>query len=276
MRMLLFAGLICLLETWGFALPIPHRSLRQLIGDAELIAVAKVKKKESVEGKGRDSGSKATLAVDSLLKGTIIHPDVEVMFFPNVICPSPPRYDIGRTTVVFLRSFRGKYFTCSRSYGSKIVSDTQAKGFALLVRKHIAVQKIKDVKLREKAMSRWLMDCIRFHPARFDGLIDLDNPITGHQSQPNENGPQYWRFLSRKDLVELTDLLKKMRPTEYGYIHGEKHILSIVAKRTGDRELMELYDQFASLGWQDSGRVSEEKKLIGQFLERIEGIRKGD
>jgi hypothetical protein len=165
--------------------PIPPVPLRELIEEADLIAIATVREvrhvgdEESMDFDELWYSDLAKLEIKAVLAGDLVE-EVDVYYCCSLACPAPPRYVPGETSLVFLyeNEDRPGWGTCSLSYGQKKVTGSGMRdAYVARIREMQAIAKVKDPEERHKETLDWLVECA-VHPAtRWEGTYEL----VGHE-----------------------------------------------------------------------------------------------
>src|SRR5262249_44743477 len=121
----------------------------------------------------------ARLRVLEVLKGNLAADSrISVQFSRSLVCPPPPHYVAGETTLVFLvhAGKDGPLRTCSLSYGTKIMDDPATrKAYLDATREIIRIAKIEDMFERDRQTVEWLVRCVETPSTRWDGAFDLEH-----------------------------------------------------------------------------------------------------
>jgi hypothetical protein len=176
-------GIALSAATTAPAYPIPPAPLWRLVHDADAIVVAQVVSVEEVTPAARPAqddddaidlwgSADARLHVSERWKGEI-ETDVVVPFEPNMVCPTPPRYQPGETVLAFLvRDQRTQSWqTAHLSYGTIYPSPEALPIYAERVREALALQGKKSVDRIDRI--EWLVRCAEDHATRWNGLYEL-------------------------------------------------------------------------------------------------------
>jgi hypothetical protein len=156
------------------AYPISPVPLWDLVEQADLIVVAVVEEvvlapPMQPEAEPRWDADVARLSVLEVWKGDA--PEVvEVGFTAALICPAPPRYEVGRTVTAFLHRAEGAWQTVGLSYGSLYFAPSELAGVHDLVQEALVLQRGRVDPRRKVA---WHVEAARQRATRWHGLYPL-------------------------------------------------------------------------------------------------------
>jgi hypothetical protein len=176
----IFVFVMALLITEVSAYPIPPQTLRMLTNDSELIVVARVEDVTQLE-KGYDKydwyTAMARLEVISVVKGVAQNRFINVPYPADIICPTPPHYEVGDTVLAFLAPSEsgGDYITVGLSYGSKSLDANEIGIYSARIHELVEIEKQTDPDTRLLQLVEWLVLCAEHPATRWEGVYDLIN-----------------------------------------------------------------------------------------------------
>jgi hypothetical protein len=176
----IFVFVMALSITEVSAYPIPPQTLRMLTNDSELIVVAMVENVTLLE-EGDDNTdwdtTVARLEVISVVKGVARDRYINVPYPANIVCPSPPHYEVGDTVLAFLAPSKsgGYYITVGLSYGSKSLGANEIGIYSARIHELIEIEKQTDPDTRLLQLVEGLVLCAEHPATRWEGAYDLIN-----------------------------------------------------------------------------------------------------
>lgn len=189
LKKLLFLCLAAFVALQAFSYPISPRPLRTLIIESQHIVVGYVastytpappETKKSKKKKGKEEefyfiyGPQiARIAVKEVLQGKIVQDTIEVPFNPNMICPSPARYEAGTWVMAFLDEDKEGYSTHALSYGSKTLDSMEIIIYKKRVAEMQSILALKDSVAMFMNTVEWLVACAENEATRWDGTYEL-------------------------------------------------------------------------------------------------------
>jgi hypothetical protein len=221
---LVLAVLMTLWSAEAGAFPIAPQTLRMLTNESELIVSARVEKITLIKGVDGFNTGIARLNILSIVKGAEGSQSVDVYYEPDMICPAPPHYEEGATTLAFLaRNQRGPgYVTVGLSYGSKSLNDREIEVYSARIRELIEIEKQADLRARRKRLVEWFVRCAEEPTTRWEGAFDLCNSHEmkmieiemekERKKAPGDQGgavDEDERGGRKEEVVDLTSLLTK-------------------------------------------------------------------
>lgn len=174
------------------AYPISPQTLWDLTGNADLIVVAKVEalhaevsaptsfaeaarwKPSPVEDPGFDGMAPlARLRVVETLKG---HPanTLDVVTEGGMMCPAPGRFLVGRTVLVFLSGYSGRWHVSGLSYGTLYPDPDELPAFRERVAAALAAQASPQADAHKLD---WLVHTAALRATRWHGAYELANGL---------------------------------------------------------------------------------------------------
>jgi hypothetical protein len=161
----------------AFAYPIAPVTLWELVEKADTIVLAVTERQDTrTSNKLDDDGwnnSVAKLSVTEAWKG---HPGarIEVPYPGGMICPAPPRYEVGLPVIAFLEhDKRGRYDTVGLSYGTLYPEPNEVETYKALVKLAVAARSIEDAATRDKARVDWHVRAAIAPATRWHGIYAL-------------------------------------------------------------------------------------------------------
>lgn len=290
------ASIISLLTTTSLqAFPIPPASLLELCMRSDVIIVATpgntifLDKSDAIL---RDH--KVTLAITSVLKGTVNGDSLDVYYCPNIFCPAPASYPNGKTVLAFLyRNKNGNYSTVALSYGTKILSKHALKIYTDRIDEFLQISKRKESPEKERKIVEWLVRCGENPATQWEGTYDLSRRRFSNSVKDKSERPTYASQLTpsqRQRLLEamLTtrhtgNLLKFIDEDEFDDprlvpflmsnlqtsidvpLHNTSQIMRIVAKKRKNQRGLEIAAVYEKLRDNDV----KKKKLLRTFISVI-------
>lgn len=156
--------------------PIPPVTLWDLVKEADTIVLATVEDVKPIDpgpGNGRIDRTVALLSVQETWKGTLAEA-IQVPYPRGLICPAPPRYEVGLTVLAFLtHDEKGARKTVGLSYGTIYPEPRDLRVFREVVRDATVAQAIENQAKRERARVDWLVRAAAEVPTRWHGLYGL-------------------------------------------------------------------------------------------------------
>src|SRR5215510_3816963 len=167
--------LMTLLVATAGAFPIPPQTLRMLTNESELIVSARVEKITLVKREDGFNTGIARLNILSIVKGAEVSQSIDVYYDADMVCPAPPHYKEGDTTLAFLkRSQRDPgYFTVGLSYGAKSLNNRGIEIYSARIRELIEIEEQTDPNARRERLVEWLVRCAEEPATRWEGAYDL-------------------------------------------------------------------------------------------------------
>lgn len=283
--------------------PITPRPLRKLVIESDAAIVGKVvsvydKKHEGKKKKNihYTSHKVAKIVVIEVLQGKVKNDTIEILFNPNMICPSPPMYYEKTSVIAFLDNNKsGGYSTHALSYGSKTLDSI---GISTYKDRIIEIQKI--LKLQDSVSKRtetieWLVKCAEKKTTSWEGVFELSdfkefsndpdnsfkNFLTESQKARLKNAfisstqSSYYDF-NLSDLIYdenkseidsiLLEKLKKLPEEDYYY--ASDYILRLKHKNTTE-EMEKLLTKYYEVQFENE-KIQEKNKIIVEFIKLVE------
>lgn len=173
-RLIVPIALAALIPAAATAYPIPPKPLWPLAEEADLIVVAEV---TAVDPLPRDEdgpvSAVAELKVAETLKGPRLK-SVEVPYAAGLLCPAPPRYEVGETVVAFLRRKDDLWLTVSLSYGTLYPKGDDMEDVITMTRAALSIQRSTAAAAeKEEQRLEWLVQATALPGTRWHGLREL-------------------------------------------------------------------------------------------------------
>lgn len=171
-----------LLASSVLAYPIRPVPLWELVERAERIVLAEVideveARRPPIDLEGapsvtmvRGPGSLVLLSVHETWKGAT-EEELQVTYSPGLICPAPPRYEVGRTVVAFLKRGEAGWWTVGLSYGTLYPAIEEVRDYRELVKEAVRLQ--SAITVTEAGSLDWLVDAASRPGTRWHGLYQL-------------------------------------------------------------------------------------------------------
>lgn len=281
------------LGTWTtnvFAYPIAPRPLRTLVLESQYIIVGYVANSHAKPGTFNPENGNLTppltiarIVVLENLQGQIGKDTIEVVFQPNMDCPSPDIYHDNTYVVSFLDKNEkdGKFRTHAFSYGVKTLEKPELE----IYKQRIAeIQEILKIQNAEKQMTEtveWLVKCAENETTRWEGSYELiiESKRRSHISSDNEL-TNYGSRLSPSQIDRLkTALLNTTREVDFNlvdivYESNPAQIDDFLIKKLktlSEDDFWAFEDFFLRLGHKkDAPEMKSWSKKINDYQEQIE------
>lgn len=168
------------------AFPIEPVSLLGLLRESELVVLARVEPpplrpqadpNKSIVGFSLRGESPARLRPISIFIGTAPKGLIEVHFNPNMVCPSPPRFEHGEEVLAFLRRARdgNGYTTVALDYGAKHLSEAKTRAYTERIAEWSELTRVYQAAIPTNAVVEWLVKCVENPATMHEGATDLVN-----------------------------------------------------------------------------------------------------
>lgn len=196
---MLTSAAVWALSSPAVAFPPPRVPLWDLIEQADLVAIVEVVSAEAAAG--QPSSHRARLAVREVLKGAA-DATLDVGYDPTTVWPRPPRYEQGKTLLVFLERAENGFTTTGDGYGTIYPREGDLDDFRAAVRAAVQLQQQNAAADRR---FRWLLEIAQRPGARWHGLYELhiEEQMIRNFMYPRDTPRGYQ--LSREDLERLAD-----------------------------------------------------------------------
>src|SRR5215831_768336 len=167
--------LMTLLVATAGAFPIPPQTLRMLTNGSELIVSARVEKITLVKREDGFNTGIARLNILSIVKGADVSQSIDVYYDADMVCPAPPHYKEGDTTLAFLKRSQDSpgYFTVGLSYGAKSLNNRGIEVYSARILELIEIEEQTDPNARRERLVEWLVRCAEEPATRWEGAYDL-------------------------------------------------------------------------------------------------------
>ena len=178
-------SLACLAAPTGFSFPIEPVSLRNLIIRSKLIVWAHVEAPEKPAKTAEEiftfpgESSPAFLRPLTVYKGSLPPGHIEVHYEPNMICPAPPYFPVGKNVLAFLKPSEDPkgYATVALSYGAKNLSDEEALAYGERISAWLDLERLHGAQVPAEAITEWLVRCVETPVLKWEGAIEFaDTP----------------------------------------------------------------------------------------------------
>lgn len=190
--------------------PIDAVPLRSLCDEADLIVRARVAKVApfAVGSSGERTyfrvSKTATLAVESVLKGTLRSSRLTVGFNPRIVCPEPARYTENASVLAFLHwsERRSMYFTTGLSYGLKELDEPGYQVYEERIWEYFEIRsRVIEPREEEALIVDWLVKLAVDPVTRWEGAFELAETEGAWPPRRESEGPGYIHR-SKEDHVE--------------------------------------------------------------------------
>jgi hypothetical protein len=217
--------------------PIEPVSLRKLVIESDLVAVARVVPKPEDRFFMRfDRSSPARLRLSSVLKGESNTDVIDVHFDAGLVCPAPPDFPFGTNMLVYLKKTGKGYEPVALSYGVKVASDEAIGIYSQRIRELVEIQKITNTTTKRRQMVEWLVDCAEHPVTRWEGAFELADRIT---LLPNAtNASPFVQYLTASHLARLSNAVFKTELVG----SGDLELCSVFEKQARGRVIQYLTD----------------------------------
>lgn len=283
--------------------PITPRPLRKLVIESDAAIVGKVVSvyDKKYEGKKKkniyySSYKVAKILVVEVLQGKVKNDTLEILFEPNMICPSPAMYYEKTSVIAFLDNNKnGGYSTHALSYGSKTLDSVGISTYKKRISEIQKILKIQDSVSKRTETIEWLVKCAENEITSWEGVFELSNVKEFSNESENKfksllNDNQkarlkkaymystqsnYYDF-NLSDLIYddnkleidsiLLERLKKLPEEDYYY--ASDYILRLKHKNTSE-EMENLLKKYYEVQFEDE-RIQERNKIIVEFMTLVE------
>lgn len=179
---LLLLPLLTFLRFAPLDYPINPVPMRELWREADLVLVVEVGEpewiKQNADSDEEDfeiSEARVRLKVKETWKGKAPGEEVEVHFSAALVCPAPPRFEPGKTQLVYLEKTEKEHFrVVALSYGTVLLSKEAVKSYRKAIADLTEVQKIESKKDHHAAMFDWVFRLALDPHTRADGALELN------------------------------------------------------------------------------------------------------
>jgi hypothetical protein len=187
--------------------PITPRPLRKLVFESDAAIVGKVvsvydtkyegKKKKNIN---YHSYKVAKILVIEVLQGKIKNDTLEILFDPNMICPSSAMYYEKTSVIAFLDNNKnGGYSTHALSYGSKTLDSVGITIYKKRINEIQKILKITDSISKRAETIEWLVKCAENEVTSWEGVFELSD----YKEFSNSLNNDFYRDLSREQKARL-------------------------------------------------------------------------
>lgn len=201
-----FFTIACLSATAASAMQFPAQPLWALVNDADVIVIADVSLKwsepfpETVEEFWVDRDH-VSLSVRETLKGSAPAALV-VDYSAGLICPAPPRYEVGRRVLAFLKQGTdGRFSTVGLSYGTRYPAESELDAFRTRIREAVALQ--SDPPVSDVDMIDWLIRTAAQPATRWHGIEPFGNYMRAGFGYSGKRDVQLADMLRPEQLEQL-------------------------------------------------------------------------
>jgi hypothetical protein len=194
------------MQACGF--PIEPVSMRGLIIESDLVAVARVVPQPQDRYFMRfDHKSPARLRLSSVLKGKSNADVIEVHFDDGLVCPAPPHFPLATNMLVYLKKTAKGYETVALSYGVKVASDEEIEIYAQRIRELVEIETTTNATIKRRQTVEWLVDCAEHPVTRWQGAFELADRIT--MLPRATNASLFAQYLTGSHMARLSNALFK-------------------------------------------------------------------
>ena len=289
---------IILVIAEALAYPIRPRPLRKLVLESEFIVVGFVQETKPIEH-ASFGNTVARVEVIDVIQGEIEEKVIEILYSPDMVCPSPARYFDSTLVITFLdKDKEGIYRTHALSYGSKTLNQQGIEVFMKRILEMQNILQVKDVEMRRRHTLDWLVRCAENEHTRWDGLYEL-SPGSHLMSAYDHEGKQEYGALTLEHTERLAHSLfqtSKLNYSDLGIIelikgYSDERLLNYLCFQLRLMEeadlwyadkmmtpIMELSDNpslgkyymlFREINSFDSDKVKEQKRILDSFVAAI-------
>lgn len=283
-----------------FAYPITPRPLRKLVMESEFVVYADVIEIKTIETNDHRSDTKAILALKEIIQGKIKNDTIDVFFTPNMICPSPARYEKGTTVLAFLDKMKKGYSTHALSYGSKTIDSVGFEVYKSRITEIQNILKLKNEDEQTKKTINWLINCAIEPTTRWEGIYEL-SPQSDFMSYYDQDKKTFiskyklndtqksklrqafftidnltYADMGLIDLVvkkndsELIDfLIKKLKECDIEKMWYKDFLMTRIAEFTDRDDLRKIVKEIEMLDYMDKKREEKANQLAKEFIDKI-------
>lgn len=188
--------------------PIDPVPLRELCERSDLIVVARV---DGLAPLATDdwNSKEASLTVLETLKGAAPSGVVRVPFPADMICPAPPVYRVGDTTLVFLAREKDApaFFTVALDYGTKVLEPEARAVYVRRVREWVEIDRDEDAERRKAHLAEWLVQLVEHPATRWEGVFDFARGIEAAREAAAVAMPPVTSLFARLDDAQRARLV---------------------------------------------------------------------
>ncbi len=266
----------------------PRIPLNQLIDNADLIVIAKVKNSEY----RIEEYNFANLIIQKTIKGEKFHQNLYVQYTKLMTCPPPPIYKDSSTVLTFLKLNRDStYQTVGGSVGSIELDSTTSNTYRNLILEYLSFSRINNSYIRKEKYVDWLTNCISFNKTIWDGYITLykntnlnsfifqqEYQITTEQKDKLEqtilsikrldfDESKLVYFIVNSPSKKVTPfLITQLKLTYYGYTDDVQILMKAIIQRTNNNKLKAIYNEYSNLDFDED---KKRKYLQNKFIKNI-------
>lgn len=172
--------------------PITPRPLRKLVIESDVAIVGKVVSvyDQKYEGKKKKniyypSYKIAKILVVEVLQGELKNDTLEILFKPNMSCPSPAMYYKNTSVIAFLDNNKnGGYNTHALSYGAKTLDSVGISTYKKRISEIQKILKIQDSVSKRMETIEWLVKCVENEKTSWEDVFEL-NDYKEFSNDPN-------------------------------------------------------------------------------------------
>ncbi|MFC7772962.1 hypothetical protein [Flavobacterium sp. GCM10027622] len=253
--------------------PITPRPLRKLVIESDAAIVGKVisvtdkvyegKKKKNVY---YPSYKVAKIAVVEILQGEMKDNTIEILFEPNMICPSSDMYYENTSVIAFLDIRNGKYSTHALSYGSKTLDSIGISIYKTRISEIQKILKITDSISKRTETIEWLVKCAEKEATSWEGVFELMD----YKEFSNSLNNNFSRDLNKEQKIRLkTAFLNSLKQPFYDfnlsdliYEENKSEIDSILLERLKNLSEEDYYYAADYIDRLKYKNTSEEMKIL--------------
>lgn len=283
--------------------PITPRPLRKLVIESDAAIVGKVVSvyDKKYEGKKKKriyhpSYKVAKIVVIEVLQGKVTNDTIEILFEPNMICPSPAMYYEKTSVIAFLdKNKNGGYSTHALSYGSKTLDSIGISIYKKRISEIQKILKIQDSISKRTETIEWFVKCAENETTSWEGVFELSD-VKEFSNEPDNkfkallNDDQKARlkkaYLSSTQSAyydfNLSDLiydenkleidsilLERLRKLpEEDYYYASDYILRLKHKNTS-QEMETLLKKYYEVQFENQ-KTEERNKIVVEFITMVE------
>lgn len=213
-RHMLVASLVFILAVFpkcGFCMDGLPPSLDTLVANSDHIVCARV---SHVFPEPNGVSATARLEVESYIKGPRESKQIDVVFYPTMICPAPARLRKDERVLAFIKSQQRKFVVPFGHHGTKVIPDKELNDLINRIRAIVPAKTLDTKELRridqfvghkvsitghyssDTALNG--LNVLNFIPVRFTNRIQPPNghevTVTGHLHSRGSGNKTYYRI----------------------------------------------------------------------------------